>query len=127
MGFTSYITGPQLIGAIFFIVGVIMKYFPPKHINSSYGYRTNSSMKNQDTWDEANSYSARLMIIIGIGLFVFGITLTILMNALLIPAKTQGVILAATTIILTISTAILLLVITERHLKKTFNKKDEVR
>ena len=26
---------------------------PPKKINSTYGYRTNRSMKNQDTWDFA--------------------------------------------------------------------------
>jgi uncharacterized membrane protein len=127
MDLMSYITGPQLIGAIFFIVGVIMKYFPPKHINSSYGYRTSSSMENQHTWDEANSYSARLMIVMGVGLFIFGMTLTILMDVLVITAKTQGVILAVTTITLTIATAILLLLITERHLKKTFNNKDEVR
>ncbi len=36
---------PNLIGAIFIIAGLIMLIFPPKKINSLYGYRTPRSMK----------------------------------------------------------------------------------
>ncbi len=54
-------TGSVLLG-----VGLAMKFIPPKKINSFYGYRTPRSMKNQSAWDEANSYSATLMLWAGI-------------------------------------------------------------
>ena len=41
--------------------GILLKY-PPKKINWFYGYRTRSSMKNQDRWDFAQRYSARELI-----------------------------------------------------------------
>lgn len=55
-----------LFGAVFIIAGIILSLFPPKKINSIYGYRTASSMRNKETWDQANKYSSRLMIILGI-------------------------------------------------------------
>lgn len=54
-------TGAGLLG-----VGLLMKLIPPKKINSFYGYRTPRSMKNQAAWNEANSYSATLMLWAGI-------------------------------------------------------------
>ncbi len=53
-------------GVIFVISGVIMLYFPPKKINALYGYRTKSSMKNQERWDFAQRYSAKEMIKFGV-------------------------------------------------------------
>ncbi|AIY79020.1 SdpI family protein [Clostridium cagae] len=38
-----------ILGIIFIIIGFIFKAFPPKKINSIFGYRTLLSMKNQDT------------------------------------------------------------------------------
>lgn len=69
---------PALTGAIFVVVGIVMLKFPPKKINSLYGYRTSSSMKNQERWIFAQSYSAKEIIKLGailafsgvIGLFV---------------------------------------------------------
>jgi uncharacterized membrane protein len=49
-------------GAVLLAVGLLMKLLPPKKINSFYGYRTARSMKSQLAWDEANSYSADLML-----------------------------------------------------------------
>ncbi|UFK97276.1 SdpI family protein [Kaistella faecalis] len=54
-----------LVGGILFVAGFIMYRFPPKKINYFYGYRTNSSMKNQDRWDFAQKYSARQMMVTG--------------------------------------------------------------
>jgi polyferredoxin len=59
-----------LIGSIFTIVGMITYIFPPKKINSLYGYRTNSSMKTQERWDFAQAYSTKLMILLGVTLAV---------------------------------------------------------
>ena len=41
------ITNPMLLGVgfIFMLMGIIMFKFPPKSINSLYGYRTASSMR----------------------------------------------------------------------------------
>ena len=44
------------------LAGFIMLKFPPKKINSLYGYRTSSSMKNQERWDFSQKYSAMEMI-----------------------------------------------------------------
>ena len=50
-------------GGLFFILpGFILFYFPPKKINSLYGYRTISSMKSQKRWDFAQRFSAREMM-----------------------------------------------------------------
>ncbi len=54
-----------LIGIIFIAVGVVLKLFPPKHINSWYGYRTPFSMKNKATWDEGNRFSSIMFVYVG--------------------------------------------------------------
>jgi len=38
----------------------------PKEINSTFGYRTNMSMKNKDTWEFAHKYCGRLWFRIGL-------------------------------------------------------------
>lgn len=53
---------PSTSGLIFMLAGFIMLKFPPKNINSLYGYRTSSSMKNQERWDFSQKYSAIEMI-----------------------------------------------------------------
>lgn len=47
--------------------------FPPKKINPLYGYRTNSSMKNQSRWDFAQRYSSKEMMKIGFVLMITSI------------------------------------------------------
>lgn len=66
------ITNPMLllVGVIFIIAGAIMYKFPPKKINSLYGYRTATSMKSQEKWDFAQKYSAKMMMFVGLGLIV---------------------------------------------------------
>jgi uncharacterized membrane protein len=54
------------IGSVLLGVGLLTKLMPPKKINSFYGYRTARSMKSQAAWDEANTYSADLMLWAGI-------------------------------------------------------------
>lgn len=52
-------------GLIFAFTGFFMLKLPPKKINSLYGYRTISSMKNQERWDFAQKYSAKEMMKLG--------------------------------------------------------------
>lgn len=55
-----------IVGPILLFVSLLMKIWPPKKINSFYGYRTPRSMKNQFAWDEANGYSADLLMWAGV-------------------------------------------------------------
>ena len=57
---------PFSVGLIFLAVGFIMYKFPPKTINSLYGYRTSKSMENQDKWDFAQEYSSKETMRLGL-------------------------------------------------------------
>lgn len=54
-----------LCGFIFLVAGFIFLKYPPKKINSLYGYRTPRSMKSQERWDFAQDYSAKEMMNLG--------------------------------------------------------------
>nr|WP_294788006.1 SdpI family protein [uncultured Flavobacterium sp.] len=51
---------PIVIITLFLIL--ITKLFPPKKINSLYGYRTANSMKNKMNWDFAQKLSTNLFL-----------------------------------------------------------------
>jgi uncharacterized membrane protein len=61
-----------VFGLVTLAFGIIPKIVRPKEINSWYGYRTDMSKKNQDTWDEGNRYSTTQYIIAGIILLILG-------------------------------------------------------
>jgi uncharacterized membrane protein len=46
---------------IFLVIALLFRHYPPKHINALYGYRTGSSMKNQERWDFANQRSGEYL------------------------------------------------------------------
>ena len=52
-------------GLIFMVAGFLMYIFPPKDINSLYGYRTSSSMENKEKWNFAQNYSSKEMMKLG--------------------------------------------------------------
>ncbi len=58
----SVIEIPFVLGIVFLIIGIVFYFFPPKKINYIYGYRTSSSMENQEKWNFAQKYSAIKMI-----------------------------------------------------------------
>lgn len=49
-----------LCPAIMLIAGRWFMTKPPKRINGIVGYRTDMSMKNQDTWEFANHYAGKI-------------------------------------------------------------------
>lgn len=53
---------PILLFLIFLSIGWYQSKYPPKSINSLYGYRTARSMKSQKNWDFAQSMSAQMMM-----------------------------------------------------------------
>ena len=103
------------------IVGLIQKRFPPKRINGLYGYRMPSSMKNQQTWDEANSFSARYMIKLGLIVMVAGFILAGCLSLLSIKKDVQMGLQTALLVITSITVALLLIASTEKHLSKVFD------
>jgi uncharacterized membrane protein len=123
MHLESWLIGPQLIGLICLIMGMIQKRFPPKHINSSYGYRMPSSMKNQQTWDEANSFSARYMIKLGLTLIVMGLILVPCLNLIGMKEGARMGLRAALLIVSSMAMAVLLIIGTEKHMSKVFDNK----
>ena len=57
---------PLSAGIIFIIAGYVMYKFPPKAINSLYGYRTKSSMQSKAHWNFSQHYSSKAMMITGL-------------------------------------------------------------
>src|ERR1700744_495644 len=72
MNYLSLLEGPHLIGLLYILIGLVRRYLPPKNINRWYGYRTLTAKTSQQTWDEANRYSAVYMIQAGAVLLVVG-------------------------------------------------------
>ena len=102
------------------IIGFLQLYFAnyfknnqPKNFNHFYGYRLNSAMKNQDTWQEANKFSADLLVKIAGLYLIFGVICFILIGGKL------AFIVANSFFIVEV---IALIFLTERHLKKIFDK-----
>lgn len=99
-------------GLIFLIAGYILLKFPPKKINALYGYRTPNSMKNMERWTFAQTYSARLMIRLGL-LYTF-----LAIPALFISFR-DGVAMFIGLGLLILG-AVLLLVLTEKAINQRF-------
>ena len=108
---------PILMGIFFLIVGFIMLKFPGKKINGSYGYRTFSSMENQQTWDFAQLCSAKESIKLGIIL-----TLCSIIGIWYNPNKGITIMLG---LILIIGPAIILITNVERAIKRKFRNEHE--
>lgn len=50
------------VNGLLFVLSIIFYFFPPKKINSLYGYRTHRTMQNDDIWNFANSLFNRTLI-----------------------------------------------------------------
>ncbi len=107
----------HLVALIVIIVMIglplIFKLFPPKGINSMYGYRTGFSMLNEDTWHEANSYSTNINLKIS-GL----LTLIAVILFFLLPS----IILMFVLIISMLLSRFLTVYLTSKHLDAVFDK-----
>ncbi|MEG0250837.1 MAG: SdpI family protein [Peptostreptococcus sp.] len=57
----------MMIALIFIVIG---RSLPKTEINNVFGIRTDSSMKNEKTWDLTQKFSARVFIITGVILFI---------------------------------------------------------
>ena len=106
---------PILTGTIFIIIGLIMLKFPPKKINGLYGYRTSSSMKDQERWDFAQVYSAKEIIKLG------GLLMLSSLIGLFYKFKESIAIILGVGLLITM--VVILLIRVERAIKKNFENK----
>lgn len=67
-----------VISVMVIVIGIIFRVFPPKKINGLYGYRTVTSMKNQEIWDYAQKLGALNLMYAGILIGVFGLLFILL-------------------------------------------------
>jgi len=106
----SYTILTLLTGIVFVMAGWILKKFPPRKINLMYGYRTRLSMKNQESWEAGNRYSAKMMLRSG--------TLLMLISpagSFLPFSEISGIIAG---LILLLGVCLTVYFLTENHLKK---------
>jgi len=64
---------PLIIGLTYLMAGVLLWRFPPKKVNSIYGYRTPRSMKSKKNWDFAQQYAAVKLMRWGFFLALLGL------------------------------------------------------
>ncbi|KAA8999806.1 SdpI family protein [Paenibacillus spiritus] len=96
-------------GLFLLAVGWILKRFPPRSINSIYGFRTSLSMSTETRWREANRYCAVLFMICGAVLLGIGMILNLFLRTEI------SVILLA---ILMLASFIVIIARVERRIKK---------
>lgn len=103
------------VGFVFTAIGAIIYSAQPTEINGFMGYRTSSSMKSQERWDFAQKYSSKVMMACGV--------LMIVISALghFIPNNVEYKQQIGLGLIIT--SAVVMIVLTEIALKRRFKNK----
>jgi uncharacterized membrane protein len=101
-----------VFGIVLLVAGLVFRARLPKKISDFVGYRTARSMKNQDTWEEANKYSARMMIRFSLTAITVGFVCGLLL-------KVPGVFISEG---FALTTVFYMIYLTEKHLKTLFDE-----
>ena len=111
-----------LVPVIMIIAGIIMMKRPPKKINSLVGYRTSSSMENQEAWKFANIHSGKLLLIFG----AVAIIPTVLIM-MLFYGKSDDEVSTISTVVMVFQLILLFIsvIITEHVLKRNFKEENQ--
>jgi len=120
MGFWFFMLAMGLLfPTIMILFGTMFMKSAPKKINYIFGYRTDMSMKNRDTWEFAHKYIGRLWLRLG-GLLI---PITVI-PLLFVIGKFESVVGTVGLIVSFINTVILIVPIffTEKALNRAFNK-----
>ncbi|OIK19667.1 SdpI family protein [Bacillus amyloliquefaciens] len=104
-------------GLLMAAAGILVTLFPPKSINSLYGYRTKRSMADESKWREGNRFSALLMILFGLLMAGSGFAGSLLIQL----TQPYSLIVQA---VLLIAIGALIIALTERRLKQTGRRTD---
>ena len=93
----------------------------PRKIRWWVGYRTSRSMKNQATWELANSYAGKLLLLSGVTMLPFSIRAFVYeTHELLVPGA-----LGVLQVVSAASILVLIIIFTEMALRKEFDKNGE--
>ena len=111
---SSHIFLNLLIGPLMLVISLIFFYFPPKKINLIYGHRTTMSMKNQDTWQEANKRSTHMIILVS------ALTCILQLTGIVFNINQETTILYATVFL--VAGLIIGVIVIEKQLKAIFDK-----
>ena len=108
-----------LFPAIMILFGKVFMRSAPKKINYIYGYRTDMSMKNRDTWEFAHKHIGKLWF--RLGLLLIPITV---IPMLLVIGNSENVVATVGLIVSFVNTVTLIVPVfsTEKALNKTFDK-----
>ena len=120
MGFWIFMLAMGLLFPVVMILfGTMFMKSAPKKINYIFGYRTELSMKNRDTWEFAHKYIGKLW-------FRFGLLLipSTVISMLFVISKTENIVGTVGLIVGFINTIVLIVPIffTEKALNKAFDK-----
>ena len=108
-----------LIPTVMVVFGLIFKRKAPKDINVVFGYRTERSMKNEDTWQFAHRHIGRTWLFVGIPMLILSLV------AMVLCVETGEIVVTAVGAGLSMAQLVVLIVSifpTERALDKTFDK-----
>ena len=120
MGFWIFMLAMGLLfPAIMIPSGAIFTKTAPEKINYIFGYRTDMSMKNRDTWEFAHKYIGKLWF--RLGLLLIPITV---IPMLFVIGNSENVVAAVGLIVSFVNTVTLIVPIffTEKALNKSFDK-----
>ena len=120
MGFWLFMLAMGLLfPAIMIMFGAVFAKTAPKKINYIFGYRTDMSMKNRDTWEFAHKYIGKLWF--RLGLLLIPITM---IPMLFVIGRTENIVGAVGLVVSFINTVALIVPIffTEKALNRTFDK-----
>ena len=108
-----------LFPVVMILFGTMFMKSAPKKINDIFGYRTDMSMKNRETWEFAHKYFGKLWF--HFGLLLIPITV---IPMLFVIGNTQTVVAAVGLIVSFVNTVTLIVPIffTEKALNRTFDK-----
>ena len=108
-----------LFPAIMILFGAVFTKTAPKKINYIFGYRTDMSMKNRETWEFAHKHIGKLWF--RLGLLLIPITV---IPMLFVISKTENIVGTVGLIVGFINTIVLIVPIffTEKALNKAFDK-----
>jgi len=108
-----------LFPAIMILFGAVFTKTAPKKINHIFGYRTDMSMKNRDTWAFAHKYIGKVWFCLGLLL----IPITVI-PMLFVIGNSENVVATVGLIVSFVNTVTLIVPIffTEKALNKAFDK-----
>lgn len=108
-----------LIPVIMIVFGWYFMKKAPKKINMLFGYRTDRSMKNRDTWEFAHSFIGKLWLKWGLAMLLLTIA-----SMIFTTGRNENIVGTVGLIVCTLQLILLVGSIfpTEKALKKTFDK-----